>query len=84
MRYLEESKTSFENQGIKEQEYYQCAAKLGTLYLDYYIQDKGSRIAYLRKARTIEKELSLAWSSLGKARSFVGQLKGRLQSFGQY
>lgn len=84
MRYLEESKISFEEQKIMQQEYYQCAAKLGTLYLDYYIEDKSARIVYLRKARSIEKNLSAVWNSLGKARTFVGQLKARLQSYGQY
>ena len=84
MRYLEESKISFEEQKIMQQEYYQCAAKLGTLYLDYYIEDKSTRIVYLRKARSIEKNLSAVWNSLGKARTFVGQLKARLQSYGQY
>ena len=84
MRYLEESKASFEEQSIIEQEYYQCAAKLGTLYLDYYIEDMANRKMYLRKARSIEKSLSSVWGALGKARSFVGQLRVRLRSFGQY
>ena len=84
MRYLEESKMSFEEQSITDQEYYQCVAKLGTLYLDYYIEDMSARKIYLRKARAIEKSLSTVWQSLGKARSFVGQLRVRLRAFGQY
>lgn len=84
MRYLEESKMSFEEQSITDQEYYQCVAKLGTLYLDYYIEDMADRKIYLRKARVIEKSLSTVLQSLGKARSFVGQLGVRLRAFGQY
>ena len=84
MRYLEEGKTSFEEQKIVQQEYYQCVAKLGTLYLDYYVEDQGNRLEYLRKARSIEKNLSAVWSYLGKARTFVSLLKARLREFGQY
>lgn len=84
MRYLEESKSSFEEQQMIDQEYYQCVAKLGTIYLDYYIEEKTNRTAYLRKARHLEKKLSADWVYLGKARGFVGQLRIRLQAFGQY
>jgi hypothetical protein len=84
MRYLEESQASFEEQEIIGQEYYQCSTKLGTLYLDYYIEDRSNRVEYLRKARSIEKKLSIAWEDLGKARTYVGQLRVRLRPFGQY
>ena len=48
------------------------------------IKDMADRKMYLRKARAIEKGLSTVWQSLGKARSFVGQLRVRLRAFGQY
>lgn len=51
MRYLEEGKASFEDQSIRGQEYFQCATKLGTLYLNYYLQDRSTRATYLRKSR---------------------------------
>lgn len=84
IRYLEESKTSFEEQHILDQEYYQCATKLGFLYLDYYLQDRGGRVAYLRKSRAIVRLLSENWFDLGKAKSYAGQLRTRVQSYGQY
>lgn len=84
MRYLEESKSSFEAQQITDQEYYQCSSLLGTLYLDYYEEDRSSRLVYLRKARTISRMLSDNWHDLGKARNHANQLKIRLGSFGQY
>lgn len=84
MRYLEEAKASFEEQRIYDQEYYQCATKLGTIYLDYYLTDRSKRITYLRKSRSISRMLSENWASLGKARSYAGQLRTRLQNYGQY
>lgn len=84
IRYLEESKISFEEQGVKDQEYYQCCTRLGTVYLDYYLQDRSTRVTYLRKARHIERMLSQNWGCLGKARSHAGQLRTRLKDFGNY
>ena len=84
IRYLEESKDSFENQKNTDQEYYQCITKLGNVYLDYYLADRAARIMYLRRARTIDKLLSANWSELGKARVYAGQLHTHLQSYGQY
>ncbi len=84
MRYLEESKTSFEEQHIADQEYYQCTTLLGHVYLDYYLQDRPNRVAYLRRARTISRVLSDNWSELEKARSFAGQLRTRLRAYGDY
>ena len=84
IRYLEEGKFSFEEQQIADQEYYQCVTKLGYTYLDYYLLDRQNRISYLRKSRTISKMLSGNWYDLGKARSYAGQLRTRLQSYGTY
>ena len=80
IRYLEESKISFEEQGLRDQEYYQCAAKLATTYLDYYDLDR-INLTYLRKSRTLVSTLSREWERLGKARSFVGQLRSRLNAY---
>lgn len=84
MRYLEESKTSFEEQGITDQEYYQCATRLGHIYLKYYLQDRPSRVPYLRRARMISRLLSDSWDDLGKARGYAGQLRTQLKSYGEY
>ena len=82
IRYLEESKISFEGQEIFDQEYYQCSAKLATVYLNYYEADRTSRVTYLRKARTLISALYRDWDYLGKARKFVGQLRSRLSVYG--
>lgn len=84
MRYLEEGAKSFEDQGIADQEYYQCITKLGHIYLDYYKKDTPNRVVYLRKARSISRQLSENWCDLGKARLHAGQLKDMLRSYGQY
>lgn len=84
IRFLEESKVSFEEQCIKDQQYYQCVTLLGTVYLEYYLIDRPSRIAYLRKSRLIERMLSANWNALGKARTYAAQLKTRLKSYGSY
>ena len=83
IRYLEESKISFEEQSIVDQEYYQCTVKLATVYLDYYEGDKPNRIIYLRKSRAIMHNLLQNWDYLGKARSFAGRLRVRLNSYGR-
>lgn len=84
IRYLEESKVSFEEQKNNDQQYYQCVTKLGWVYLDYYLQDRENRITYLRKARTISRRLSDDWEFLGKAKHYAGQLRTQLKQYGQY
>lgn len=84
IRYLEEGKNTFEEQDNHDQEYYQCATKLGFLYLEYYLQDRTSNLTYLRKSRSISRMLSDNWCYLGKARSYAGQLRTRLQTYGTY
>ena len=84
IRYLEEGKISFEEQKLFDQQYYQCCTRLGTVYLDYYLQDRSNRVAYLRKARSIERMLSQNWYSLGKAQRHAAELRTRLKDFGNY
>ena len=84
MRYLEEGKSSFEEQGIVDQEYYQCITLLGSVYLDYYLEERTNRIAYLRRSRIISRKLSNDWSCLGKAKKYAKELKSRLSNYGQY
>lgn len=84
IRYLEEGKISFEEQKLSDQQYYQCCTRLGTVYLDYYLEDRPNRVAYLRKARSIERMLSQNWYSLGKAHKHAVQLRTRLKDFGPY
>lgn len=84
IRYLEESKLSFEELNNHDQQYYQCSSQLATLYLEWYKQDRENRKAYLRKAREICKMLSENWGELGKARKYAGQLKTNLRAYGKY
>ena len=84
MRYLENSKSSFEELGYTDQQYYQCSTLLGTVYLDYYLQDRSNRLSYLRRARSISRMLSDNWYELKRARVFAGQLRDRLKSYGEY
>ena len=84
IRYLEEGKIAFEELTLSDQEYYQCCTRLGTVYLDFYLQDRPHRLAYLRKARSIERMLSQNWYSLGKAQRHAAQLRTRLKDYGYY
>ena len=84
IRYLEESKISFEEQGLFDQQYYQCCTLLGTVYLNYYLEDRSNRLSYLRKARSIEHMLSQNRSDLGKAQRHAAQLRTRLKDYGDY
>ena len=81
IRYLEESKISFEEQGICDQEYYKCSTKLATCYLDCFEKDKVNQAAYLKKARDLCSSLSKDWDHLGQTRSYVGLLKGKLKAY---
>lgn len=84
IRFLEEGKASFEEQDIRDQQYYQCTTLLGTVYLEYYLMDRSCRITYLRKSRVIERLLSENWNELGKARKYAARLKNRLKAYGSY
>lgn len=84
IRYLEEGRRAFEDQGIKDQEYYQCVTKLGTVYLQYYVMERSNRLKYLRMARQISNMLQESYRSLGKARVYAQQLKQELQKYGKY
>ena len=84
MRYLEEGKHSFEEQGINDQEYYQCVTMLGTVYLKYYEQERSARLQYLRKSRSIDRYLFENRSKLDKARKHAQKLHEKLQQYGQY
>ncbi len=84
MRYLEEGKAAFEELKNCDEQYYQCATKLGHVYLSYYLQDRESRLVYLRKARSISRMLSADWYNFTKAHVHAGQLKTRLQPYGAY
>jgi len=82
IRYLEESKESFERQSIIDEQYFQCITFLGWQYLKYYLNDRSSNIAYLRRARSISHQLKENYSELGSARKYAIQLKNELQKYG--
>lgn len=84
VRYLEESKNAFEKLNKIDQEYYQCITKLGTVYLNYYNEDRTRRLQYLRLAREISMSLPKSAKKLGKASSYATQLKFELQKYGSY
>ncbi|HAV16095.1 MAG TPA: hypothetical protein DCW91_02330, partial [Acinetobacter nosocomialis] len=84
IRYLEESKESFEHQNISDQEYYQCVTLLGTVYLRHYLKDRNTRVSYLRRARQISQQLYTYRNVLGKARKYALQLKSELSKYGDY
>ncbi len=84
MRYLEEAKASFEEQQINDQEYYQCITGLGHVYLQYYKEDRASRLSYLRKARSICRLVITNKNRLGTAKGFASQLERDLLPYGEY
>ncbi len=84
LRYLEESKETFEKLNNLDQEYYQCTTKLGTVYLNYYLEDRPKRLHYLRLARQISISLQNSYKKLGKAKIYANQLKQELQKYGTY
>lgn len=57
VRYLEESKSSFEQLSNTSNEYYQCLVLLGETCLKIYRSDMRNNLLYLRKARSISRLL---------------------------
>ncbi len=84
IRYLEESKETFEKLRLNDQEYYQCISKLGMVYLNHYLEDRKNNIKYLRMARQISMQLQDSYKKLGKTKGFANQLKQELQKYGTY
>ncbi len=84
IRFLEEGKNSFEEQGIMDQQYYQCVTLLGAVYLKYYEQDRQLRLPYLRKARAICRYLFDNTNNLKKAYRHAIQLRDNLRRYGQF
>lgn len=82
IRYLEEAKSSFESQSITEQQYYQCLTLLGWQYLKYYLDNRGSNLAYLRRARNVSRSLQERSDELGRARKHANALRSELQKYG--
>lgn len=81
IRYLEEGLRAFEDQNIKDQEYYQCLTKLGTIYLQFYTLDKCNRLKYLTLARQINNTLQGSFKRLGKAKGYAQQLNQELKKY---
>lgn len=84
IRFLEDGQKSFEQNNHYSQQYYQCCTLLGHAYLDYYLEERNSRLAYLRRSRSICRFLFNNLDVLGKARSHAYNLKNRLTPYGQY
>ena len=82
IRYLEEAKSSFESQSIMEQQYYQCLTLLGRQYLKCYLDNRGSNLAYLRRARNVSRSLQEHSDDLGRARKHANALRNELQKYG--
>ena len=84
IRLLEESRASFEEQHIRDEEYYKCLIRLGELYRDYYVEDRSNRVSYLRRARVISRILSSNRNELGSSIRYAAQLQNSLRQYGQF
>lgn len=82
-RYLEESKSIFEDIDKNSNEYFQCICLLGNTYLDIY--QKNNKVEYLRKSRSIIVYLQNNRKLYqGAVRKRVASLSERLKKFGTY
>lgn len=81
IRYLEEGVDAFEAMKIFDKEYYQCLSKLGSVYLDYFEEDKLARTKYLALARTINKKLQPSFKNLGESKVFATMLRKRVEKY---
>ena len=84
IRILEEGKESFESQSIHDEQYYQCITLLGKQYLKYYLENQGNQIGYLRRARSISRQLQNSYYELGSAHKYANTLKNDLRKYGPY
>ena len=82
IRLLEEGKSSFESQAITETQYYQCMALLGWQYLKYYLENRAERVGYLRRSKSISRQLQNNRDTLGSAYKHAKALKMELQKYG--
>ena len=86
IRFLEESQTAFKMQENFDQQYYQCITLLGWKYLDRYRKDREGNISYLRRARSISRELQEArrQTDLGRASKYAKKLYDELLQYGTF
>lgn len=82
-KYFEDSKEVFEELGIRDNEFYQCASHMARNCLEIYKQTK--KVPYLRQARQLcdwlYRERTHYNQSIWK---FVLKLKNELPQYGQY
>ena len=78
---MEEGVDAFEAMKIFDKEYYQCLSKLGSVYLDYFEEDKLARTKYLALARTINKKLQPSFKNLGEFKVFATMLRKRVEKY---
>ena len=81
IRYLEEGVDAFEPMKIFDKEYYQCLSKLGSVYIDYFEEDKLARTKYLVLAWTINKKLQPSFKNLGESKVFATMLRKRVEKY---
>lgn len=79
-RYLEESYESFNDLGIRDEEFYQCVSYMGRNYLEIYKTSKA--IAYLRQARAMSDILlNERHKYNAKVRNFASSLRNELRLY---
>lgn len=85
VRYLEESKSIFEQLNEDCDEFYLCMCLLASSMLKLYEQDKSNNLHYLRKSRQISNLLYQRRKSLSfKVKSKSIDLRNELQKYGQF
>lgn len=85
IRYLEDSKQSFETLEIKDQEYYKCICRLGNAYTKKYEENTNANISYLRRARKCSNILFENRDYLDrKTKSYSINLRTTLQTYGRF
>ncbi len=84
-RYLEESKTAFEQLNKCDKLYCQCSILLAYVYLDLYLLDTKVNIQYLRKARAIANLLlNNKEKYYGRIKSDMYSLREKLLQYGSF
>lgn len=85
IKYLEDSKQSFESLDIFDREYYKCLCKLGYAYMKKYEENKKENISYLRRSRTCSNILLNNRMKLDrKTKSYSINLRSELQKYGRF
>ena len=78
---MEEGVDAFEAMKIFDKEYYQCLSKLGSVYLDYFEEDKTCSNKVFGTGKDYKQKLQPSFKNLGESKVFATMLRKRVEKY---